>query len=192
LNRSLYIVLIFFACLKAIACQCPSTILNRQECNRYDVIFRGTVREVKPCEGKTGAAIFSIEELYQGNTGKEFKVIFECDEPCSQNFNPGEEWIIYADYRHLNDAKLDWCSRSRKYFKIENQDFYKVIYGNDYEEELKFLRDSLGVHRLLKDSTGSTSERNIKPEKWQLVVLLLVSLAGMVLFYWLFRKYFKF
>lgn len=193
MTRLKYILIFIFLRSAVWACECPQTTLSRHECDKYDLIFKGRIKAVKACsENSNGSAVFEVDELYKGSAGKEFRVLFECNVSCAQPFLQGDEWIIYTTYRHMNDAKMDWCSRSRKYFKIENQDFYKVNFGNDYEEELKFLRDSLGLHRLLKDSDVSLDERNKKPDKTQFVILLLVSLAGMILFYWLFKKYFRF
>ena len=86
---------------------------------------------------------------------------------------------------------MDWCSRSRKFFKNEKEDFYTVTYGNDYYDELKFLRQKLGLHRLRKEVSNATEERNLIPTKAQTIIMLFVSLGAIFLFYWLFKKYFK-
>lgn len=177
--------------LKTFACQCPPTQLSKEECNKYGIIFKGKIVTLKNCGEKLGEAIFSVEELYKGNTGSEFKVMFDCAGECAQKLNVGDEWIIYSNYRQIDNAMLDWCSRSRKYFKIEKLDFYTVNYGNDYDDELKFLRETLGAHRLLADNKNKIEGRNIRPDTTQTVVILLCSLMAIVLFYYLFNRFFR-
>lgn len=162
-----------------------------EECNKYEIIFRGKIVSVKDCGDKFGEAIFEIEELYKGNATKEFKVLFECDVECAQKFNPGEEWIIYSRYKQIDNAKMDWCSRSRKYFKVDKEDFYAVTYGNDYYDEVKFLHKNLGVHRFLTDKNPQDGSRNKIPDKQGFIIALLCSLAGLVLFYYLFNRFFR-
>jgi hypothetical protein len=175
-----------------IPCQCPFTSLSLSECDKYELIFRGRVFSVEACEREKGKALFEILELYKGNTTSKLEIVFDCNVPCAQTFNAGEEWIIYTRYRQVNNAKMDWCSRSRKYFKNEKLDFYTVTYGNNYDEELSFLRSKLGTHKLAKDNEPKLmEERNQLPDNSQKIIFLLVSLAVIVLFYYLFNKFFK-
>jgi hypothetical protein len=182
-------VLFYFA---GRACQCPLTSLSLAECNKYEVIFKGRIDTVRNCDHNFGEAVFIIDELYKGNATKRFKVLFECGVECAMQFNPGEEWIIYSSYKQIGNVKMDWCSRSRKYFKIDKQDFYTETYGNDYSDEVKFLREKLGLHRLIAETRNAAENRNLKPSGNQTIIILLCSMAAIILFYWLFNKFFKF
>lgn len=174
------------------ACQCPLTSLSLAECDKYEIIFKGRVLSVVPCNQKFGEAVFEIQELYKGNAASRFKVLFECGGDCAIGFRSGEEWIIYSRYKQIDNALMDWCSRSRKQFSNEKEDFYTVIYGNDYYDETKFLRENLGLHRLLKDKVTSGENRNLIPKQWETALLFICSLLFIVLFYWLFNRFFKF
>lgn len=174
------------------ACECPYSVLSLEECNKYEIIFKGKVVSVKPCVDKPGEVLFELEELYKGNSGKNFKVLFDCNSECAMKFLPGDEWIIYSRYKQIDNAMMDWCSRSRKYFKNENEDFYTVTYGNDYYDEVKFLRKQLGVHRFLLSKSAETLNRNVIPGINQTVILVICSLLAIVLFYWLLNRYLKF
>ncbi|MBS1650671.1 MAG: hypothetical protein JSU07_01555 [Bacteroidetes bacterium] len=143
------------------------------------------------CDNKPGEAMFEIEELFKGNVTKSYKILFECNTECAQQLSIGDEWIIYANYKQINNAALNWCSRSRKYFKIENQDFYKIITGVDYTDELNYLRKELGLHRFIKANNIDDGKRNILPNLLQSSLLLIASLIGMVVFYWVFKKFVK-
>ncbi len=180
---------VFYFSIKA--CQCPLTSLSLAECHKYEVIFKGKIVSVKNCNNNFGEAAFEVEELYKGNATKKFNVLFECGVECAMQFNVGEEWIIYSVYKQIGNVKMDWCSRSRKYFKIEKQDFYTDTYGNDYNDEVKFLREKLGLHRLTMETKNAAENRNLRPSANQTIIILLCSLSAIILFYWLFNKFFK-
>ncbi len=162
------------------------------ECNKYEIIFKGKIISVAPCDNKFGVAVFEVQELYKGVATNQFKVLFECNVECATGFNEGEEWIIYSNYKQVDKALMNWCSRSRKYFKNVKEDFYAVTYGNDYFDEVKFLRTNLGLHRTRKDSVNMDVNRNTLPNTNQMIVIALCSISSVLLFYWLFKKYFKF
>ncbi len=187
-----FLFLLFFNAYTSYACQCPLTTLGLEESNKYEVIFKGKVVSVETCKDKFGTAIFEVEELYKGNASKKFTVLFECGVECAMEFSEGEEWIIYSNYKQVDKALMDWCSRSRKFFKNSKEDFYAVTYGNDYYDELKFLREKLGLHRLLVLKESTTQNRNERPTTNQTILMLLISISAIILFYWLFKKYFKF
>jgi hypothetical protein len=190
--KSIVFLFIFsFFFLRSFACQCPLTSLSKEECSKYDLIFKGRVVSVTECGSHLAEAVFETDELYKGNATKRFNVVFNCDEPCAVGFKAGEEWIIYTHYKQMNNAKMNWCSRSRKYFKVSKQDFYLSTYGNDYDDEVKFLRENLGIHRIIPDPVQGTLNRNERPDTTQTIIYLVVSLLVMILFYWLFGRYFK-
>lgn len=193
--RAVSIISLWVLCLsglRSVACQCPLTTLGLAECDKYEIIFKGKVLSVVPCNNKFGEAVFEIQELYKGNSAPTFKVLFECGGECATGFRVGEEWVIYSRYKQIDNALMDWCSRSRKSFSSGEEDFYAVTYGNDYFDEVKFLREKLGLHRFLKEKDVQTGNRNMIPKQWQTAILFVCSLLGIILFYWLFNRFFKF
>jgi hypothetical protein len=187
----IFFLFLFFIKNSSSACQCPTTNLSLKECDNYEIIFKGKILSVVNCDHKFGEAIFKVEELYKGNATEEFKVLFECHEECAQKFTAGDEWVIYSRYKQIDNAKMDWCSRSRKFFKIESEDFYTVNYGNDYYDEVKFLQENLGIHRVMVEHKSQIDNRNARPDTKQLIIILLTSLVVIVLFYYLFNKFFR-
>jgi hypothetical protein len=163
-----------------------------KECDKYEIIFKGKITSVKTCKDKPGEAVFELEELYKGNSANKFTVLYECEVPCAMNLNVGEEWIIYGNYKQIDNARLDWCSRSRKYFKNDNEDFYTVTHGNDYYDEVEFLRNNFGSHRFTQAKTSQNQGHNQLPTTTQTIILVICSLLVIVLFYWLFGRFFKF
>lgn len=175
-----------------IACQCPITKLSLEECDKYGIIFRGRIINDTLLEFKKGEVTFEITELYKGVIQSQFKVLFDSGDECAQKFNAGEEWIIYSNYKQANNAQMDWCSRSRKYFKNEKLDFYAVTYGNGYDDELKFLREKLGLHKPLgAPEVKPDWQGNKLPTQMEFIVLLLLSIVGVVVFIYLVKRFLK-
>lgn len=175
----------------ASACQCPITKLSLEECDKYDIIFRGRIVK-DSINNKRGEVLFEVSELYKGVVAAQFRVSYELDGDCAQGFMAGEEWIIYTTYKQANVGNMDWCSRSRKYFKNEKLDFYTVTYGNDYDDELKFLREKLGLHKPLVAAEAKPDwQGNRLPTQTEFIVLLLVSIVGVVGFIYLVKRFLK-
>lgn len=187
--KYLFIYIVFLTQI-GFACQCPTTILNTDELNKYDIIFRGKVNYVK-IDGANSEAIFSVNELYKGMLAQNFKVLFNNDDDCKLEIRKGDEWIIYSNYHQIDNAKLDFCSRSRAYIKNIKEDFFTVNTGVSYDEEIKYLQLNLGLHKLMKNNPNKVENRNIIPNKKQFAIILIFSLIGLLLFYWIVGKLLK-
>lgn len=183
---SLFVLLVF----SAEACQCPPSVLSLKECEKYEIIFKGKVVSSKTCDTKPGEAVFEISELYKGNSEKQFRLYYTCKDECAREFAVGDEWIIYTRYKQINNAQMDWCSRSRKYFRFDKEDYYTVLFGNDYEDELSFLRSNLGNHRVMEKKQVS-EERNKKPNVTESIYILISSLLAIIGFYFLINRFLK-
>jgi hypothetical protein len=164
--------------------------LNEKEIAKYEIIFKGSIKSIKLNKANS-EAIFTISELYKGVIAQDFKIIFDDQDPCKLELRMGEEWIIYTNYYQINNAKLDYCSRSRYYVKNIKEDFFAETTGISYDEELRYLQTNLGLHKLLKDNPNKVENRNIIPNSNQLIIYLLGSILGVVFFYLLINKLFK-
>jgi hypothetical protein len=69
------------------------------------------------------------------------KLFFD-DEVCKLQLRVGDEWIIYTNYFQVDNAKLDFCSRSRNYIKNIKEDFFAETTGITYDEELRYLQEN--------------------------------------------------
>lgn len=188
--KKLFVILFILTAKSIFACQCPVTELSDKETGKYDLIFKGKVQSVK-LNKEQSHAIFLIEELYKGNTSSTFKVLFNDLDYCKQEFRAGDEWIIYINYHQIDNAKMDFCSRSRKFFKVAKEDFYSVTTGISYEEELRFLQTKLGLHKLLKDNPNKVENRNIIPSSNQFILIIVCSIVGVLMIYVIVNKLFK-
>ncbi len=172
------------------ACQCPLSSLSDKEITKYDIIFKGTIKSIKL--NKTNSeAIFTISNLYKGIISQDFKILFNDEDVCKLELRVGDEWIIYTNYYQIDNAKLDFCSRSRKYIKNIKEDFFAETTGITFDDELRYLDTHLGLHKLLKSNQNKAENRNIIPSSNQFILLLILSVVGLIVFYWLFNKFFK-
>ncbi len=189
--RQKTIVLLFIlSCKLSFACQCPLTQLNAEELNKYEIIFKGTIKSIK-LNKENSEAIFTISELYKGMLAQDFKILFNDTDPCKLELRVGDEWIIYSNYFQIDNSKLDFCSRSRKYIKNIKEDYFAETTGISYDEEQRYLQDNLGLHKLLKKNPNIVENRNIIPNNNQFIIVLICSMIGLIAFYWLFNKLFK-
>jgi hypothetical protein len=190
MNIVKYIILLVVLSYRSFACQCPLTVLNEAETNKYDIVFKGKITSVKLSKERS-EALFAIQELYKGPIGETFTVLFNDADVCKLELTAGDEWIIYANFKQISNAQLDFCSRSRKFFKNAKEDFFAVTTGISYDEEMKYLQTKLGLHTCLKNNPNMSENRNIIPSSGQFIIFIVCSIIGVIVFYWLVNNFFK-
>lgn len=190
MKHLLFIILFTFSYKLSSACQCPLSALNEKELQKYEIIFKGKIASIKLSKEKS-EAIFNINELYKGIAGEQFKVLFNDLDPCKLELRVGDEWIIYSNYLQIDNAKLDFCSRSRKYIRNIKEDYYAETTGISYDEELRYLQENLGLHKLMKNNPNKVENRNILPNTNQFILSALGSIIGLLIFYLIVNKLFK-
>ena len=190
-NKKNKFILLFILIYNLVnACQCPLTKLDETETNKYDIIFKGKISSIKLLKERS-EALFTIQELYKGPISEQFIVLFNDVDVCKLELRAGDEWIIYANFKQINNAQLDFCSRSRKFFKNSKEDFFEVTTGITYQEEINYLQKKLGLHKCMKNNANVVENRNIIPNNTQFLIFIAFSLIGIVIFYWLVNKFLK-
>lgn len=184
------ILLLVFAGKLSKACQCPLTSLTTAELAKYDIIFSGKIKSIS-LKGVRSEAVFTVYELYKGLVVTNFTLLFDNEDDCKLELRAGDDWIVYANYYQIDNAKLDFCSRSRKFIKDAKEDFFEATTGVTYGEEINFLQKKLGLHKPLKENPNKVENRNILPNTNQMIIGFVCSLLGMILFYWIFNRFFK-
>ena len=190
MKKSLVILLLMLAWNFVFACQCPLTKLDKNEIAKYEIVFKGSIKSIKLNKAKS-EAIFSISELYKGIITQEFKILFNDEDQCKLDLRVGEQWIIYTNYYQVDNAKLDFCSRSRKYIKNVKEDFYAETTGISFDDERRYLQTNLGLHKVLKNDLNKVENRNVLPNTNQLIIYLVLSIIGVVFFYYILNQLFK-
>ena len=186
-------LLFLFNSFFSFSCECPALPkLDLNYCNGYEFIFKGTVVSVGKCN-EINKARFKLNELYRGVSPEEIDVYFDCSSNCAMNFIVGEEWIIYSNYAQLGKPKVNFCSRSRKY--IQNENKIQTEYVNTditFDKEKNFLTENFGLHHFLRTNNNADfSHQNLRPDSLGVIILILISIAGFVVFYYLFNKFSK-
>jgi hypothetical protein len=190
---SFVFVLFSFHCF---ACECtPISPITKELSAAYDVVFYGRVDSVSSCntEKERAIAYFSIIELYKGTVAKQVKVNFDCSSECLMSFMNDDEWIIYARYTKFDYLNISICEHSRKKFNSGEQDIYVMDLKRTFEEEITFLKTSLGIQSfaqltVLNNSASDTARHNTQPSGSGKIFLLLISLVVMVGIYFFTRK----
>jgi len=189
--KHLFFCFLFFAGISRFyACQCPLSSLTNKELEKYDIIFKGSIKTIELNKSKS-FAVFTVSELYKGIISQDFKVLFDDEDACKLELRVGDEWIIYSNYYQVNNAKLNFCSRSRKYIKNIKEDFFAETTGISYDEELRYLQTNLGKHKLLRKEIKTFENRNIIPNSKQFIIIILCSIIGLIAFYKAFNIFFK-
>ena len=190
MKQLFFILILLFTSKFSIACQCPYTALNETETNKYDIIFKGKITSIKLLKERS-EALFKIQELYKGPINETFIILFDDLDVCKLDLNAGDEWIIYANFKQISNAQLDFCSRSRKFFKNAKEDFFAVTTGVSYMDEASYLQTKLGLHKCIKNNPNIVENRNIIPSSNQFIIFIVCSIIGIIFFYWLVNKFLK-
>lgn len=173
------------------ACDCPSDSLSEKLIRSYDFIFSGKVIAVSGCD-KNAHVTFQIEQLFKGKSFATTAVEFDCTSDCQMSFVPGEEWIIYSNYVSYGNAKVEFCSLSRKKMSPGEDDFNTISHGMDFDSEKKKLLVMFGEQKLNKvDPKSEQHHELIHPNGMQTLLYLIGGFAGLVLFYFLGKKFLK-
>lgn len=197
--KKLLLLLTFAASfIDADACNCPPfQKLSKAVAESYDIIFIGTVDSVGACEGEKNAAYFVIGQLFKGEATGRIYVNFDCVTECRMQFKQGERWLMYAEYRKYGDLRADFCGRSRKQPVDVNEDFSIATHGITYEEELDYIRTNFGVQQVKEKDREVINEGNIPqrelihPDGKQTILLLVISLVGMLVLWFVLKKFWK-
>ena len=197
MKRIILLVAFVLSFAAADACECPPLQkFNKEIAASYDLIFLGTVDSVGECVGDKSSAYFVIEKLFKGEASKRFYVNFDCVTDCRMYFREGEKWLIYAEYAKFGDPRVDFCGRSRKYADDANEDFAIATHGMTFKEELDFIKTNFQEQKLSEKPRAliqnDIPERElIHPDGKQTIILLAISLVGMLLLWFVIKKFWK-
>jgi hypothetical protein len=191
--RSLCIFLFtfFLFSIKGFACDCQTIPVSLETIKPAELIFIGEVSAISGCD-KTSKATFHVKELFRGKCFENTAIEFDCTSDCQMSFAPGQTWIIYATYKKYGEAEVQFCSYSRQQFAAEAEDFNTAVHGMSFTEEEAWLKKNLGVQQLnVKNTEAEQHHENIRPEGMQTLWYLVAGFLGLVLFYFIGRKFLK-
>ena len=178
------------------ACVCDSQKpISKEVLETYDVVFYGKVDSLITLANNEAIVVFSVNELYKGNSEKKTSIVYDHLSSCMMTFELGEDWIIYASYSEFDKLNVHFCSHSRKLYSSNEKDIYLLNAGKTFEEEKLFLQATLGTQKLIVRNDLIKQQSDFKPHNEQpsginKIILLIVSLLIMVVVYFV-SKYIK-
>ena len=192
-----HLILIFLIVISNLtfACKCnPLLPISKNLCDTYNVIFYGMVDSIAESSEKGfNTAFFTIKELYKGNVQQQIKINYNATSSCMMSFSKNEEWLIYAKYKMFDHLRVSICDHNRKYFNESSQDFYQLTAQRTFNEEIAFLKSTLGIQpfakaNVLNEQREQFKPHNIQPEPINKLGLVLVSVVSMVIIIFLTRN----
>lgn len=196
--RTSYLVLFLFCILNSAfligqsACTCDESKLafSKSYIEANQLIFRGKTLSVEKGEDYAMAK-FSVTQLFKGNCPKEVTVYFDKKSECNLKFNAGEDWLVYANFKQLQKPYAEYCSRTRKNVINTNKNVDLQYAKTDLtiDAECEQLQQQLGLQKLSAQAAEDNRHSNIIPGFSQRIILILCSIAGFVLIYFLLNKF---
>lgn len=174
------------------ACQCETLPpLTKSMALKYDVIFFGRVLAVSD-NGVESKARFIVNEVYKGGLYKEVDLQFDAESDCAMSFAPGESWMIYGNWVKIGMPLTDICTHSRKLSVAGETDIYTVSGRGKWDDEKKFLWDSLGVQPFLDPADQKDlGHKNVVPSGMQALLYLAFGLGGLAIIFLVVKRIFR-
>lgn len=198
IRHAFFLTFILFP-LSTFSCECEGLDpLKKESLLKYHLIFQARVDSISTSTSTSTnnkcIAWFTITELYNGDAPAQLKLLFDCKTECQMNFNVKEDWLIYANYVKYSEAEVNGCSRSRKKFNDDTDDYYVVTNGSKFFDEIKFLKDNFGIQNIQtnKQTESVIPERkNIQPDPMDKLYLIIFSLLCVGVIYFIFKRWVK-
>jgi len=182
---------IFLVIIKiTFACQCPIIEWTKVNAEKYDVIFRGVIKNIIPHQNEFTVAEMEVLNLFKGYPNKIYRVLFPENDECAIPLNVGEEWIIYGNSKQINSCIINWCGLSRKRFDNDLEDFFIATHIITYYEELNKLQENFSEIKI-SETEQYQFHKNIIPNKIELYSYIALSLIGFLIILYLVKKYLK-
>ena len=162
--------------------------LSVQVCGLYDVIFFGSIKEIKTCEKGNSIATFTVSELFKGNVSESCEVHYLCGSvDCSVDFQLGSEWLIFADKNNAQECVFDLCSYSRQLLSENVADYENQLRGSTFFEDKKFINTHFELKAKLGNELQARRYEKVSPS--MIPVLLVVSLVFMAVAWLVFNSF---
>lgn len=198
-----YILFIWFGSISVLACDCGKLLppLDKAATDSFQVITVARVLQLEP--GKTtGVATFEGISLYKGIISSPFQVIYDCITTCKMPFEVGDVWLLYLKKNNQGNYTVHYCERSRKKALPGEEDEYIIYSQMTWDEEVLFLeknfpkKDFVNVNMVHEiDRSGKTVIDASRPldhaTDKQKIFLIVVSVFGMALIYFVVKKWLK-
>lgn len=191
-----YLLILFYVLFGqvALACDCPDLPpYSKTYAEGFRIVFRGKTIKSFPCDGK-GRIQMEITTLYKGSSPRYIDLIFPCTGNCAMDFKEGQEWLIYGNIIQFGRVETFLCTRSRRHLISNNKNIELSYVHSDisFEEECTLLEKEFGIQNFASNSQETIfSHQNEKPDFTKSVLLIVFSVIGFVVIYWIIKKFLK-
>ncbi|HXU28094.1 MAG TPA: hypothetical protein VN698_12765 [Bacteroidia bacterium] len=190
----LFFTLLFQLAFAQTNCNCNEKEIEFSEgyVNANNLIFRG--KTLSTSKGTDYDKVtFSVSKLFKGTAAQQIDVYFDAKNPCVLKFGIGEDWLIYANYKSGKPLLL-YCSRSRKNVINTNKNIDLMYVKSDLtiDDETEKLTELCGLKAFAKPVADTESAHdNIIPTGSQRILLIIFSVIGFALIYFVLNKVMK-
>jgi len=195
--RILYILIFFLSLYTSFSqdnCNCneKEIVFSEGYVNANELIFRGkTVSVTKGID--FDKVTFKVNTLFKGVSPQQVEVYFDNKNVCALKFNAGEDWLIYANYKSAKPVVV-YCSRSRKNVINTNKNIDLMYIKSDLtiDDETDKLTELCGLKNFTEPITNNEKAHdNIIPTGSQRILLIIFSLIGFALIYFVLNRVMK-
>jgi hypothetical protein len=184
--------LLFYFCVQlgvAQNCNClPLGPFSDKDTSAYAVIFQADVNSVEVIDG-VGKASITVSELYKGQVDRNIQLQFATSDTCPMSILAGERWLIYGEYFQVQSILVEACGRSRKFYRDLKSDFNTLNTGQTFDEEVISIKSILSVKNI--NEPQISGRELIKPKGYTLLFLIIFSLLGFLLMWFIMKKFLK-
>ncbi len=174
-KKNLFIIILFKCIYTGYACQCPLIKVNKEGLAKYNTIFQGQVVSVNQTQNFENI-YFNVQQLFKGQVSKQFTISYKLNDPCKVSIQVGDTWLIYCNATAPQKGIFNFCSGSRKYYKITNEDFIESITRVSFQEEVDFLNKHFETTLLNShEAVSKVNNSNTLPSALQTLILLGIS-----------------
>jgi hypothetical protein len=190
----LFFLFLFQFALPQENCNCneKEIVFSEGYVNSNQLIFRG--KTISTSKGTDYDKVtFLVAKLFKGTAAQQTDVYFDAKNLCTLKFNPGEDWLIYANYKS-GKPLLVYCSRSRKNVINTNKNIDLMYIKSDItiDDETDKLTELCGLKTFTEPIANADSAHdNIIPTSLQRILLIICSVIGFTLIYFVLNKVMK-
>ena len=190
----LFFVLLFNCAFTQDNCTCneKEIAFSEEYVNAHQLIFRG--KTISISKGTDYDKVtFLVSKLFKGIASQQIEVYFDTKNECALKFTVGEDWIIYSTYKQAKPF-VAYCSRSRKNVINTNKNIDLMYIKSDItvDDETDKLGELCGLKALTEPvSENENAHNNIIPTGLQRILLIIFSMVGFAVIYFLLNKVLK-
>ena len=181
----LFLSILLLQTIFSFACICDPWKPLEKDQKQYNLIFQGTIVSIDT-SGAQGVAKINVSKYFLGSGPSQLDLKYDNLSDCRVAFFPGEEWIIYGNYKTFGNHHVHFCSHSRIRLP-DSTDYYFTERSMNFEKEIQNLESIYGstITTLNENDTSEFPNRLLKhPERGTSIWYILAAIPVFLLILW--------